>query len=136
MIAELAAFHRGDERLNVGRRITLGEIGYARSHPEGIATLLLVRWVLDSSARASSGWDALVADLKVATDTRAGERTLTPRRLDYLQAFAAGFTRAEVGELHGVGEETIKSELVHIREALDARNVTHAVAEAIRRELI
>lgn len=66
--------------------------------------------------------------------TKAWE--LTPTQSKILQQVALGFTAAEVAAALCRSEKTIESHLRDVRKFLKARNTTHAVAIALRTELI
>jgi DNA-binding NarL/FixJ family response regulator len=122
--------------IEVGRRVSRHELLLARSRPNAIATLLLVRWYLDDTgARAENARERLIEDMRKLNSI--GRSTLlTQREWEVLVAAALGFTRAETGELLGVGDETVKSIRASACARLAATNVTHAVAIAIRRGLL
>ena len=61
---------------------------------------------------------------------------LTDRQLDVLGLLARGLTEHHVGQLLGIGEETVKSHSKAARRNLGARNTAHAVAIALREGLI
>ena len=61
---------------------------------------------------------------------------LTVRRLQVLQAYADGGTRQTIAAALGVSQGAIGMHLVRCVTALRAKNAMHAVAEAIRKELI
>ena len=63
-------------------------------------------------------------------------RRPTERALDCLHLLAQGCTNREVAERLGIGVETVKTHLLHARQALDAQSSTHAVAIAWRLCLI
>jgi DNA-binding CsgD family transcriptional regulator len=67
-----------------------------------------------------------------------GERTLrlSPGEQKTLHLCADGFTREEIAAKLHVGPETVKSQSNQIRAKLGARNITHAVAIAIREGVI
>lgn len=68
---------------------------------------------------------------------RLGKREiLTPRELAALRLLADGNRIADVAQHLGIGAETIRSHLKKAQAKLGARNSTHAVAQAMRRQLI
>jgi DNA-binding CsgD family transcriptional regulator len=62
--------------------------------------------------------------------------TLTPRELAVLRLLAEGNRMAQVAKHLSLGEETVRSHLKKAQAKLAARNSTHAVTQAIRRQLI
>lgn len=61
---------------------------------------------------------------------------LTKAETRTLRCFADGMTQPETARHLGVTVATVKTALMHAREKLGARNVTHAVSLAERRGLI
>ncbi len=62
--------------------------------------------------------------------------TITPRELAVLRLLAAGKRTREIAQLLGLGEETVRSHLMKAQVKLGVRERTHAVAQAIRLQLI
>lgn len=60
--------------------------------------------------------------------------TTTQRRTLELASF--GFSHKEISELMGVSVRTVEHHLKESRERLEAKNTTHAVASAIRLNII
>ncbi len=82
---------------------------------------------------AAIGLQRLVAP---QSDRPGNTASLTPRELAVLRALSVGKPFAEVAKSLELGEETVRT---HIRKAqgkLQARNRTHAVAQALRLRLI
>jgi LuxR family quorum sensing-dependent transcriptional regulator len=61
---------------------------------------------------------------------------LTPRELAVLRLLASGRRMREIAEMLGLGEETVRSHVKKAQEKLGVRDRTHAVAQAIRLQLI
>ena len=61
---------------------------------------------------------------------------LTPAQLEVLREAAAGRTMSEIAAAQGRSPSTVKDHLDRARVRLRARNVTHAVAIALRRGVI
>jgi DNA-binding CsgD family transcriptional regulator len=61
---------------------------------------------------------------------------ITRRELAALRLVSLGSRTNEVAKLLGIGEETVRSHLKKVQIKLGVRNRTHAVAEAVRRQLI
>ena len=64
------------------------------------------------------------------------EHGVTERQLDVLHLLAQGCTTRAVAERLGIGVETVKTHLKHIRAVLGAQTSTQAVAIAWRAGLI
>jgi DNA-binding CsgD family transcriptional regulator len=68
---------------------------------------------------------------------RMGKRArVTPRELAVLRLLAMGRQTGEIAHLLGLGEETVRSHLKKVQAKLGVRNRPHAVAEAMRQQLI
>lgn len=68
---------------------------------------------------------------------RIGRRPLlTPRELAVLRSMSVGNQVRETAELLGLGEETVRTHLKNAQGKLGVSNRTHAVAQALRRQLI
>ena len=61
---------------------------------------------------------------------------LTPREIAVLRWTSTGARTREVAEALRIGVETVRSHLKNAQEKLGVRNRAHAVAEALRRNLI
>jgi len=61
---------------------------------------------------------------------------VTPRELAVLRLASMGRQTDEVAKVLGLGEETVRSHLKKVQSKLGVRNRVHAVAEAIRQQLI
>ena len=61
---------------------------------------------------------------------------ITPRELAVLRLVSTGRRSEEIAKLLGIGEETVRSHLKKVQRKLGVHNRTHAVAEAIRQQLV
>jgi DNA-binding CsgD family transcriptional regulator len=61
---------------------------------------------------------------------------VTPRELAVLRLSSMGRQTEQIAEVLGLGEETVRSHLKKVQSKLGVRNRPHAVAEAIRQQLI
>lgn len=73
----------------------------------------------------------IAADLAACLDDEP-----THRELEVLRSVAAGNSNKHVAQLLGIGEETVKAHMSNLLAKLKARDRTHAVAIAIRRNII
>ena len=85
----------------------------------------------------ASGKNTAVQVLRELSQPRDGrarvdkvENRLTGHEMAILQLVAQGETSKDIGELVGLGEQTIKNYLVKIFEKTNTRNRAHAVALA------
>jgi DNA-binding CsgD family transcriptional regulator len=63
-------------------------------------------------------------------------RRITARQLQCLSHAADGLTMRQIAARVYLSTDTVKNDLVRVREALRAHNTTHAVAIAMRNGLI
>lgn len=113
-----------------------------RGLPKALGNWILQRWRNDPTA-AEVKWGRLLRALRAAPevaerdiDVAAGETpiSLIERRTLYL--LSLGFSPKQIARYDGVTQEAIKQRLRHARLQLGAANTTHAVAIAIRREML
>jgi DNA-binding NarL/FixJ family response regulator len=108
-----------------------------------------VREALDAGACAYvcrlSSLAALGAAIDAAVDQesfvdpmvgRAQTTTLTPRQRQVLQMFADGLSTEQAAQRLGVAEETVRTHAKASLARMSARDRTHAVAKALRANLI
>lgn len=114
-----------------------------RGLPKALGDHILQRWKNDDRALSSQKWarllDAIgsvpeVAERELKSAMGEDILTITERRTLYL--ISLGFVPKQIAEYDGVSYFAIKERLRSARQALDANNTTHAVAIAIRRELL
>jgi DNA-binding CsgD family transcriptional regulator len=72
----------------------------------------------------------------IAVPDDAQPRVLSPRELEVLGLVAEGYTSKEIGLTLHVAEETVKSHVTSVLARLDARNRAHAVALALRANVL
>lgn len=68
--------------------------------------------------------------------TTRDEFGLTPRLREVLQGYADGGTRETIAAELGISAGSVKTYLDRAKTALRAKNNMHAVAEALRKEVI
>jgi DNA-binding CsgD family transcriptional regulator len=87
---------------------------------------------------ATASFAALRLEQLIDHDPRwMGKRAVvTARELAVLRLVSMGRRTEEVAKLLGLGEETVRSHLKKVQAKLGVRNRAHAVAEAIRQQLI
>ncbi|MDQ1364387.1 MAG: hypothetical protein QOJ52_2816 [Acidimicrobiaceae bacterium] len=82
------------------------------------------------------GGPARFARADVETEPLVRRTGLTPRDVTVLRFLAVGWTTSDIAHELAYAESTIKKEVHIIVQRLGARNRTHAVAMAIRGEVI
>lgn len=87
---------------------------------------------------AAASFAALRLEQLIDHDPRwMGKRArVTPRELAVLRLVSMGRQTGEIASVLGLGEETIRSHMKKVQGKLGVRNRPHAVAEAIRQQLI
>lgn len=87
---------------------------------------------------AAAGFAALRLEQVIGDDPRrVGDRLpITARELAALRLVSLGKGTSEIAKLLGIGEETVRSHLKKVQAKLGACNRAHAVAEAVRQQLI
>jgi DNA-binding CsgD family transcriptional regulator len=87
---------------------------------------------------AAASFTALRLEQIIDHDPRwMGKRArVTPRELAVLRLVSMGRQTEEIAGVLGLGEETVRSHLKKVQTKLGVRNRSHAVAEAIRQQLI
>jgi DNA-binding CsgD family transcriptional regulator len=87
---------------------------------------------------AAAGFAALRLEQVLGEDPRriGSSSPITPRELAVLRLVSLGKRTNEIAKLLGIGEETVRTHLKKVQIKLGAHNRTHAVAEAIRQQLI
>lgn len=113
-----------------------------RGLPKALGDWILQRWRNDPSS-AESKWsrllDALAAAPEVAErdiDVAAGEKPISHIEARTLYLLSLGFAPKQIAALDGVSIDAIKMRTLSARRKLGAANTVHAVAIAIRRELL
>ena len=85
---------------------------------------------------AAAGFAAQRLEQLIGGPPKIERAPLTPRELAVLRLLSLGSRTDEVAKLLGLGEETVRSHFKKVQTKLGVRNRTHAVAEAVRRQLI
>jgi DNA-binding CsgD family transcriptional regulator len=87
---------------------------------------------------AVAGFAALRFEQLIGEDLHAVSKRsrVTPRELAVLRLLSTGRQTSEIATVLGLGEETVRSHLKKVQGKLGVKNRSHAVAEAIRQQLI
>jgi DNA-binding NarL/FixJ family response regulator len=99
--------------------------------------------LLEAVMRGEVGLTPVLADKILREFARSNETTpsqapseLTPREVEVLELVAKGSTNAEIAQLLGVSENTVKFHMKNILQKLHVRNRAEVVAYALRSGLI
>lgn len=113
-----------------------------RGLPKALGDWILQKWKNDPRP-AEEKWGRLLNALQAAPevaerdiDVAAGEMPLSIIERRTLYLLSLGFVTKQIAVFDGVSVEAIKERLRSIRRKLGAENTTHAVAIAIRREML
>jgi DNA-binding CsgD family transcriptional regulator len=113
-----------------------------RGLPKALGDFILQRWKNDPTPAAEK-WGRLLNVLEIVPqvaekdiDIAAGEPPLTHIERRTLYLLSLGFAVKQIAQFDGVSQDTVKERLRRARARLGATNTLHAVAIAIRRELL
>jgi LuxR family quorum sensing-dependent transcriptional regulator len=138
----------------IGTEQTVYEVALKHGIRDGLTCPVGGRWVVAFWSRkalcnsltqptrillvAAANFAALRLEQLTGLDPgRIGDRAqLTPRELSVLRFTSMGARSHEVANELGLGHETVRSHLKKAQTKLGARNRAHAVAEALRQNLI
>lgn len=137
---------------NIRRRRAMDRLGLLidydgpltdRGLPKALGDFILKRWRNEDRLVASQKWarllDAVDAAPEVAErDIKAavGEQPLSVVERRTLYLLSLGFVTKQIAAFDQVSEDAVKARLLRARRELNAINTTHAVAIAIRREML
>jgi LuxR family quorum sensing-dependent transcriptional regulator len=87
---------------------------------------------------AAAGFVALRLEQVLGEDPRrvGSQPPITARELAVLRLASLGKDTKEIAKLLGIGDETVRTHLKKVQTKLGVRNRAHAVAEAIRQQLM
>jgi DNA-binding CsgD family transcriptional regulator len=114
-----------------------------RGLPKALGNWILQRWMNDHAQTAQEKWERLlevvdahpeVAEREIKRLSSEDPLTLQSRRVLYL--LSIGFAPKQIAALDGVSLQAVTERTRRGRQQLGAKNTTHAVALAIRRELL
>ena len=88
--------------------------------------------LIAAAAFAALRFEQVIGDPRQSAD----QLRITPRERAVLRLASLGMGGSEIAKRLGIGEETVRSHLKKVQVKLGARNRSHAVAEAIRQQLI
>ena len=107
-----------------------GALGYVRKDADPEVLIAAIRAV----ARGRTFIDPAVAK-QIAESEMPGVE-LTPRELDVLRQVALGRTNREIADALSIGEETVKTHVLHVLSKLVVENRAQAIVQALKRGLV
>ena len=122
----LTTFGTADD---VARALEIGAAGVLIKTSDESAIIAAIRTV-------AAGGHAISEEIKRLIAESPPAPTLTPRQLEILNSLSRGYSNAEIAEVFGINEFTVREHVMNIMAKLDASNRTEAVAIAIRKQLL
>jgi DNA-binding NarL/FixJ family response regulator len=125
----------------VRRAIDAGATGYLVKDCSTEDIVATVRAAAEPDATLSPSLAAGLLDAARSLQPDAakpggGERIISRREVEVLQAIADGLTPGEVAERLYISQKTVKNHLASVYQKLDARDRTQAVVQAVRMGII
>ena len=92
--------------------------------------------IIASIRKIATGGHAVSDEIKRLITENPPAPELTPRQLEILNSMSRGYSNAEIAEVFGINEFTVREHVANIMAKLDASNRAEAVATALRRSLL
>ena len=84
----------------------------------------------------AAGGQAISDEIKRLIAENPPVPELTPRQLEILNSLSRGYSNADIAEVFGINEFTVREHVANIMAKLDASNRAEAVATALRKSLL
>lgn len=92
--------------------------------------------IITSIRTVAAGGHAISNEIKRLMAENPPAPELTPRQLEILNSMSRGYSNAEIAEVFGINEFTVREHVANIMAKLDASNRAEAVATALRKSLL
>jgi len=92
--------------------------------------------IIASIRTVAAGGHAVSDEIKHLMAENPPAPELTPRQLEILNSMSRGYSNAEIAEVFGINEFTVREHVANIMAKLDASNRAEAVATALRKSLL
>ena len=92
--------------------------------------------IIASIRTVAAGGRAISDEIKRLMAENPPAPELTPRQLEILNSMSRGYSNAEIAEVFGINEVTVREHVANIMAKLDASNRAEAVATALRKSLL
>ena len=92
--------------------------------------------IITSIRTVAAGGHAISDEIKRLMAENPPAPELTPRQLEILNSMSRGYSNAEIAEVFGINEFTVREHVANIMAKLDASNRAEAVATALRKSLL
>ena len=122
----LTTFGTADD---VAKALEAGATGALMKTSDESEIIAAIRTVATGGHAISDEIKRLMAENPPAPD-------LTPRQLEILNSMSRGYSNAEIAEVFGINEFTVREHVANIMAKLDASNRAEAVATALRKSLL
>ena len=122
----LTTFGTADD---VAKALEAGAAGALMKTSDESAIIASIRTVAAGGHAVSDEIKRLIAESPPAPE-------LTPRQLEILNSMSRGYSNAEIAQVFGINEFTVREHVANIMTKLDASNRAEAVATALRKSLL
>ena len=92
--------------------------------------------IIASIRTIAAGGHAVSQEIKCLIAENPPAPELTPRQLEILNSLSRGYSNAEIAEVFGISEFSVREHVANIMAKLDASNRAEAVATALRKNLL
>ena len=92
--------------------------------------------IIASIRTIAAGGHAVSDEIKRLMSENPPVPELTPRQLEILNSLSRGYSNAEIADVFGINEFTVREHVANIMAKLNASNRAEAVATALRRSLL
>ena len=92
--------------------------------------------IIASIRTVAAGGQSISDEIKRLMTENPPAPELTPRQLEILNSMSRGYSNAEIAEVFGINEFTVREHVANIMAKLDASNRAEAVATALRKSLL
>ena len=122
----LTTFGTADD---VAKALEAGAVGALMKTSDESEIIASIRTVAAGGHAVSDEIKRLMAESPPAPE-------LTPRQLEILNSMSRGYSNAEIAQVFGINEFTVREHVANIMTKLDASNRAEAVATALRKSLL
>jgi len=92
--------------------------------------------IISSIRTVAAGGHAVSDEIKRLMEESPPAPELTPRQLEILNSMSHGYSNAEIAQVFGISEFSVREHVANIMTKLDASNRAEAVATALRKGLL
>ena len=122
----LTTFGTADD---VAKALEAGAAGALMKTSDESAIIASIRTVAAGGHAVSDEIKRLIAESPPAPE-------LTPRQLEILNSMSRGYSNAEIAQMFGINEFTVREHVTNIMTKLDASNRAEVVVTALRKSLL